>query len=202
MKMNKISALCALALLSAGANASYISGKYARGAQAEGVITKDGKIVGFINSNIKILKPDHQMLIGAIEQNKNVFKNLTIAQVLERLPQLSTLKKALEQQGLLGSLDKSGKLTLFAPNNRAFEAIKDVAAKLSDSEFAQVLKNHLIAQQRLGAQDLKKVAAKGGAATTAAQKQLDVDETLKKVIVADIETKNGVIHIVDEVLVP
>jgi transforming growth factor-beta-induced protein len=113
----------------------------------------------------------------------------------------STLLGAATTAGLVDTLSKAdANLTLFAPTNAAF-------AKLSAVPTGDALKNvllyHVVAGKVLST-DLKA----GAVPTLLTGKSLTVDLTggvkinTANVVVADVVTTNGVIHVVDTVLVP
>ena len=119
---------------------------------------------------------------------------------------LSTLFKAINASGLADTLKGTGRFTIFAPTDEAFEQIpkSTLEAVLEDADKLQsCLKNHVVAGkqmlcdisctdtvQSLEGQDLR-VSTKAGCKINNAC-----------VCQADIECSNGVIHIIDRVLLP
>jgi len=121
---------------------------------------------------------------------------------------LSTLVAAVQAAGLVETLSGPGPFTVFAPTNEAFAAIQaDVDALLANPDKAPltgVLTFHVVPGKILST-DLAGVTAtpatvQGGA--------LSVDTTDgvfvggARVLQADIEVGNGVVHIIDKVLLP
>lgn len=110
------------------------------------------------------------------------------------------LAAALESAGLVSALQAKGPFTVFAPDDDAF-------AKLSAAPSGEALKNVLlyhVVEGAVGSGDLKA----GKVPTLLSDKSLTIDLTSGvkvddgKVITANILTKNGIIHVVDTVLVP
>jgi uncharacterized surface protein with fasciclin (FAS1) repeats len=121
---------------------------------------------------------------------------------------LSTLLQAGEAAGLLDTLQGPGPFTIFAPRDAAFEALPEgaVEALLADRErLRAVLERHVMAE-RAGSDllvDRTSVATVGGTEftlSTTADGSLRVGEAT--VIQPDIRASNGVVHVIDRVLLP
>lgn len=120
-----------------------------------------------------------------------------------------TLKLALEKAGLIDSLKGKGPFTVFAPTDAAFEKLpKDVLENLlkpeNKEQLVKLLNNH-VAPGMLKAEDLAKLNGKQLelASTNKAKievKDNDIYINGAKVIVSDIIAKNGVIHVIDAVI--
>ncbi|HKP57526.1 MAG TPA: fasciclin domain-containing protein, partial [Polyangiales bacterium] len=110
------------------------------------------------------------------------------------------LAGALQSAGLVDALKAKGPFTVFAPTDAAFNALSAVP---SGDALKNVLLYHVV-MGAVGAGDLKA----GSVPTLLADKQLKIDlaDGVKvndaKVSMANIITKNGVIHVIDKVLVP
>lgn len=133
---------------------------------------------------------------------------LSIAARLDRARALSTLATAVEQAGLTTALDREGPFTLFAPANRAFGPL-DVPALLADKRrLADVLAYHVV-PGRLTAAELRgtrrTVATLAGATLRLGVVEGPRGEDIltvngQRVVQADIGAANGVIHVLDGVL--
>ena len=127
---------------------------------------------------------------------------------------LSSLVSALSKAGLVEALQADGPFTVFAPTNAAFEALleaQDVAdldaliTKLGAVTVTNILKYHVVAGAAKAA-DLNN----GQELTTLQGEKISVavaasGVTLNgnaKVTTADVEASNGVIHLIDTVLLP
>jgi transforming growth factor-beta-induced protein len=121
--------------------------------------------------------------------------------------QFKTLVAAVKAAGLVEVLQGEGPFTVFAPTDEAFEEIpKDqLAALLKDQKRLQeVLTYHVLPDKVLAADVVKLESAE-----TVLEKPVTIaveDGKVKineaTVIEADIECANGVIHVIDAVLMP
>ena len=116
-----------------------------------------------------------------------------------------TLVTALQAAGLVETLKGMGPFTVFAPNDAAFAKIPkaDLDALLKDkAKLTAVLTYHVVAGKVL-AKDVKPGKVKtvqGSELTLATTDGVTVDGA--KVIAADLVADNGVIHVIDTVLMP
>lgn len=131
----------------------------------------------------------------------------TVVAAAARTPELSTFYKLVQQAGLTASLEATGPVTVFAPTDEAFKAVP--AATLDKlSKDPELLKSVLTYHVVPGA--LKAASINGNSSLTtlhgaqlAASKAGDfvtVDDGL--VTKADLIAGNGVVHIIDRVLMP
>jgi uncharacterized surface protein with fasciclin (FAS1) repeats len=133
----------------------------------------------------------------------------------------TTLVAAVKAAGLVGTLEGPGPFTVFAPTNKAFDKLpKGTVATLLKPEnkekLSQVLTYHVV-PGRLTARDLmEKVKEGGGKAmlTTVEGAPLTVEQSGDRLMITDakgdtahitisnVMQSNGVIHVVDTVLLP
>lgn len=119
----------------------------------------------------------------------------------------STLVAAVKAAGLVDTLKGDGPFTVFAPTNEAFEKLpKGIVESLLKPEnkekLVKILTYHVVAGKVM-AKDVKagKVKSVAGAELTiATEGGVTVDKA--KVVKTDIEAKNGVIHVIDTVVIP
>ncbi|HEY5941118.1 MAG TPA: fasciclin domain-containing protein [Gemmatimonadales bacterium] len=119
----------------------------------------------------------------------------------------NTLAKAIEAAGLTETLKGEGPFTVFAPTDEAFAKLPKgtLESLLQDREkLATILKYHVVAGEVSSSQ-----AMKLSEANTVAEKPLKISKSGGKLMVgkatvtqADIAASNGVIHVIDEVLLP
>ncbi|UOG92783.1 MAG: fasciclin domain-containing protein [Candidatus Thiothrix sulfatifontis] len=118
----------------------------------------------------------------------------------------NTLAAALTAAGLVDALKAEGPFTVFAPNDEAFAKIPkaDLDNLLKDKEkLATVLKYHVVSG-KVTAADVGKLTT----ADTLAELPVKIDTTSgvkindSTVIQADVMASNGVIHVIDTVLMP
>lgn len=119
----------------------------------------------------------------------------------------TTLVAAVEAAGLTEALSSEGPFTLFAPTNEAFakvpaETLETLLQPENQDTLATVLRYHVVPYP-VYSTDL----AVGFAKTLAGQQvAIALGEPVRineaAVLVADIEADNGVVHVIDRVLMP
>ncbi len=132
----------------------------------------------------------------------------TVVEVAAGNPTFSTLVKCIETAGLAETLGGEGPYTVFAPTNKAFEKLgsETLKAVLADKEkLTKILQVH-VASGKVMAKDA--IALDGKMLKTMNGEQKVMVEN-KKVMIgkstvtkADIICKNGIIHVIDTVLMP
>ena len=123
---------------------------------------------------------------------------------LQGAGQFKTLLAAVEKAGLADTLKDKGPVTLFAPTDKAFAKVpkEKLDALLADKEkLTRVLRAHVIPDKLVKAADLKKLAGeKVNGFPVDAKDGLKLGDA--KVIKADVPAANGVMHVIDAVLLP
>ena len=118
----------------------------------------------------------------------------------------NTLVAAVKAAGLVDTLKSEGPFTVFAPTDEAFAKLPagTVEGLLKDTDkLAAILTYHVVAGKNLAAD-----VVTADALTTVQGQDLSIDTTDgvsiggAKVTTADIMTSNGVIHVIDTVLIP
>ncbi|MEZ5076747.1 MAG: fasciclin domain-containing protein [Solirubrobacterales bacterium] len=131
-----------------------------------------------------------------------------IVEVAAETPDLSTLVEAVTAAELVETLEEPGPYTVFAPTNAAFEALGGTLETLlepaNQEELAAVLTYHVVPGE-LTAADL----SDGETLETVQGDSLEVKVTDAGVTVdgaavtaTDVEASNGIVHVIDEVLIP
>jgi uncharacterized surface protein with fasciclin (FAS1) repeats len=120
--------------------------------------------------------------------------------------QFKTLAAALEKADLVSTLKGKGPFTVFAPTDAAFAKVPkaDLDALLADkAKLAAVLTYHVVAGNVM-AKDVKpgKVKTVQGSELTLATSDGGVKVDGAQVVKADIVADNGVIHVIDSVVMP
>ena len=128
-------------------------------------------------------------------------------QVAASNPQFSTLVSLVKKAGLVGALEGPGKLTVFAPTNAAFAAVpKATLAKLAANKalLIKVLEYHVVKGEVLASQVVKLHSAKTleGASVAIRVSGGSVYVNKAKVIKTNVKASNGVIHVINGVLLP
>lgn len=137
-------------------------------------------------------------------------KGQTITEVAASNPDFSTLVAALKAADLADALKGAGPFTVFAPTNAAFAALPagtldNLLKPENKAKLQAILKYHVIPAK------IESSALAGKKLTSPATLQggmLAIDGT-KGVVVggatvtaADVKASNGVIHVIDKVLLP
>ncbi len=174
--------------------------------------------VGSTSAQDKMMmkKGDNPMVGGAM-----MYKNKDIVDNAVNSKDHTTLVAAVKAAGLVDTLKSKGPFTVFAPTNAAFDALPagtvDTLLKPENKDMlAKILTYHVVA----GNMDSKAIAkaikkGKGTATfTTVAGGKLmakmdgstlvltDEKGGMSRVTIADVKQSNGVIHVVDTVLMP
>ncbi|WP_439619733.1 fasciclin domain-containing protein [Hyphomonas sp.] len=134
----------------------------------------------------------------------------TLVDVLGSSPDFSTLVSAIGAADLTETLSGPGTYTLFAPTNEAFAAmdpalLEDLMKPENKDKLVTVLSYHVLPGKLSSSQ----LAGKSEAMASLNNKDMLVDGTgtalmvnTATVTIGDIEAANGVIHVIDQVLVP
>jgi transforming growth factor-beta-induced protein len=175
----------------------------------------DGSVI--LNGEVEVIITDIEASNGIIHVIDAVLlpPSLTaeelpsIAEIAAADENFSTLVAALDAAGLVGVLAGEGEFTVFAPTNDAFAALPDgtVEALLEDPEgdLTQILLYHVVDGVALAEAvvELDSVTTIQGEAVSI--EIVDGSVILNgevEVIITDIEASNGVIHVIDGVLLP
>ncbi|KAK4814798.1 hypothetical protein QYF61_027243 [Mycteria americana] len=158
----------------------------------------------------RLLKADHHATNGVVHVIDKVIATTTnsIQQIIETEESLETLRAAVAASDLNSLLESEGQYTLLAPTNEAFEKIprETLNRILGDPEALRDLLNHHILKSAMCAEAI----IAGLTMETLEGTTLDVgcsgeELTLNgKPIIAnkDVLATNGVIHFVNELLIP
>jgi len=132
----------------------------------------------------------------------------TVVDIIVNSDVHNTLEAAIVAAGLVETLSGTGPFTVFAPTDAAFEALPagTVETLLADPTGAltQILLYHVVGAQALST-DLtngQNVSTLQGQTVTVSINADGVFINNAQVTVADIVTTNGVIHVIDAVLLP
>jgi uncharacterized surface protein with fasciclin (FAS1) repeats len=145
----------------------------------------------------------------------------TIVQNASAAPNLTTLVAAVKAAGLVETLSGPGPFTVFAPTNTAFDKLPDgTVATLVKPEnkatLTTVLTYHVVAGKLTAKDVMAAIKAGGGKATltTVAGAKLTARLSGNSIVItdgkggqsavttADVMQSNGVVHVIDSVLLP
>jgi uncharacterized surface protein with fasciclin (FAS1) repeats len=135
-------------------------------------------------------------------------RNQSLGQVVSGNADFSTLNTAIQAAGLEGAFEGTEPITIFAPTNEAFaalppEALKQLLLPQNREALRQILTYHVVQG------NLTSNAIQSGDVNTAEGSNVTIASSAGKVTVAganvtqaDIVARNGVIHAIDQVLLP
>jgi len=135
-------------------------------------------------------------------------EKISVVEVVTQDPALSTFVSALESTDLASLLERPGPYTLFVPNNEAFkklspETLDNLLLPEHKEKLKAILKYHVI-PGAISSTDVKsgKLFTLNGTPITITVdgKEIKIDEA--KVIKSDLKGTNGVVHVIDTVLMP
>lgn len=149
------------------------------------------------------------VLSGPVVARADEKANKNIVEIAAGNPQFSTLVEAVKAAGLVETLSGEGPFTVFAPTNAAFEKLgkETLDAVLKDKEkltkilLAHVVKGKVTADQAV-ALDGKMAKTAGGAELPVKVEDGKVCIGKANVVKTDIMASNGVIHVIDSVIIP
>jgi uncharacterized surface protein with fasciclin (FAS1) repeats len=163
------------------------------------------------------MSTDHTVMVGgaAMYPSKNIVQNAVNSK------DHTTLVAAVKAAGLVDTLSGPGPFTVFAPTNEAFDAlpegtVESLVKPENKATLTKILTYHVVSGRYTG-KDLMALVAKGGgkASLTSVQGEpltvmqsgdgltvTDAKGGVSHVTIGDVMQSNGVIHVVDKVLMP
>ena len=171
----------------------------------------------FFSTNIYAQSKEKTVEVGGAPMypSKNIVENAVNSK------EHTTLVAAVQAAGLVDVLMSDGPFTVFAPTNAAFDKLPkgtvETLLKPENKEMLQTILKYHVAAGKWSAKDIIDAIKKGngkysfktlsGGTLTAWMKGKDVyitDENgnSAKVTIADVNQKNGVIHVIDAVVTP
>lgn len=165
-----------------------------------------------VNGSASVVEADIATNNGTIHAIDEVIlpnEFLNIVQIASKNYDLSTLVTLVADNGLAPTLEGTGPFTVFAPTNAAFEAVSETLGTLSAAQVEEVLTYHVAAQEIMSGD----LPAPGNSTTVPtvqgenitvavdAEGGVTLNGTVN-VTTVDLQGTNGVIHIIDGVLLP
>ncbi|UWR96775.1 fasciclin domain-containing protein [Phaeobacter inhibens] len=122
--------------------------------------------------------------------------------------EFSTLVAAVQAAGLVDTLKGDGPFTVFAPTDAAFAAlpagtVEELLKPENKDKLVEILTYHVVPGKVMSGDlvdDMKAATVQGSEITIDLDSGVMVDEAT--VTTADIEAENGVIHVIDTVIMP
>lgn len=146
---------------------------------------------------------------SALAHNHGMKDAKDIVAIASADSQFSTLVAAVQAAGLVETLQGNGPFTVFAPTNDAFAAlpegtVENLLKPENKAALQAVLTYHVLADRVPSSA----IAGKTLSVATVQGEEVSIDATNgvvvggANVIAADIKAKNGVIHVIDKVILP
>ena len=132
----------------------------------------------------------------------------TVVDIAVSNPDFSILVDAVQKAGLVDALSAEGPFTVFAPTDAAFKSLFSELGvsgieDLSAEQLTPILTYHVVSGKVMSS-DLSNT--KVGTLNEGNKLKIDLSDGVmindSKVVKADIEGKNGVVHVIDKVLIP
>ena len=150
---------------------------------------------------------------AAVALSASVASAANIVQTAQSAGQFNTLLAAATAAGLVPALSGHTKLTVFAPTDAAFAklpkgTVENLLKPENRGKLADILKYHVVAGE-IRSSDIRQGFSSVNTLKTGGDKTINIAKfhgtvrvDFAKVISADIHTSNGVIHVIDKVLLP
>ncbi|KAI0130109.1 beta-Ig-H3/fasciclin [Xylariales sp. AK1849] len=124
---------------------------------------------------------------------------------------LTSLAGALVKTNMLAGVDSLKDATIFAPSNAAFSAVGNVVTAADMELLSDVLDYHVVTGSVMHSTDLMRLTSNGGSTTlrtlqggsvTVRQENGALYVNGAEIMLADVLTSNGVVHVIDSVMNP
>lgn len=145
--------------------------------------------------------------VAVMPASANINADKDIVDTAVAAGSFNTLVTAVKEAGLVETLKGKGPFTVFAPTDEAFAKIpkEKLAALLKDKEaLKKVLLYHVVAGNVM-AKDVVKIKSAKTVQGTSAKVTVKGDKVMidnANVVKTDIACSNGVIHVIDSVIMP
>ena len=161
------------------------------------------------------------LFVFGLNLNSNAQKSKSVVEIAASNNNFSTLVTAVKAAGLVEALSGSGPFTIFAPTNSAFGKIDEITLnslleRKNRSKLSNILKYHVVAND-IRAKDVVSSLKVGNGKTELTMLNGQKLKVIKKdgkiwlrdkngnysqIVKTDIVGKNGVIHVIDAVVIP
>ncbi len=175
--------------------------------QRAAIDTKSGVTI----AGAKVTQTDIKTSNGVIHVVDSVLlpSSDNIVQTAVKAGSFKTLAKALEAAGLVSTLEGKGPFTVFAPTDEAFaklgeKTIADLLKPENKAKLTAILTYHVVPGRVFSDQAIKAKTAKTvqGESVTIEAKGGKATVNNAGIVTTDINASNGVIHVIDTVILP
>lgn len=144
-----------------------------------------------------------------VSANNELGSNLNIVALVQQNPDLSTFLELVRAADLVVTLESPAPYTVFAPTNQAFadlpagalENLKDPANKLELTRILQahILPNRIVTEEM---QDNMPMKTAQGEEVVVTRSGSEIKVGGATIITPDVRASNGMVHVIDKVLIP
>ncbi|KAI9842228.1 MAG: hypothetical protein M1837_007373 [Sclerophora amabilis] len=169
------------------------------------LVGEDVYIFSGLGANSTVTMPDMNFTGGVIHVIDSVLippQNISTTAVVANL---TSLAGALINTTLVDALDSAVDITVFAPNNEAFQKIGSALPNLTTDELSSILSYHVVNGTVAYSSMLSNTTIEtlgGGEVTITVGEDGSVFVNSAQVILPDVLVANGVVHVIDNVLNP
>ena len=149
------------------------------------------------------------LTIGAVKMSAASDQSKDIVDTAVAAGSFNTLAKALAAADLVDTLKGAGPFTVFAPTDEAFAklpagTLENLLKPENKAQLRRILTYHVVSGQVMAADVVKLKSAKAvsGDMVSITVMGSGVTVNRSKIVKADIAASNGVIHVIDTVLIP
>jgi uncharacterized surface protein with fasciclin (FAS1) repeats len=131
----------------------------------------------------------------------------SVYELISMTDQLSIFHELVESAGMSDILHEESPITVFLPVNDAFNTLPDgvLESYREDEEALQELLNHHIVAAEVASRDLEdgeELEMKSGSTALVSITDMGLELDDANVIQVDVDASNGLIHVVNEVILP
>ncbi len=148
-------------------------------------------------------------VVSSVRAEDKAAKEKTIVETAIGAGKFNTLVAAVKAAGLVDALSGKGPLTVFAPTDEAFAAlpkgtVESLLKPENKEKLIAILKYHVVSGSYPAAKVLKsdELETLQGGKLTITQNKEGVMVDKAKVVKTDIMCSNGIIHVIDAVVLP
>jgi len=146
---------------------------------------------------------------AAAEESSSMSDTPDIVALASSQESLSTLVTAVQEAGLVETLQGDGPFTVFAPTNAAFEALpegtlENLLKPENQEQLKSVLTYHVVSGKVMSS-DLSDGMTPATVEGSTVEIKIDGESVMvngASVASADVEASNGVVHVIDQVILP
>jgi len=161
-----------------------------------------------INNSVSVTTADIEASNGIIHVVDKVILPPTVVNIALANDNFTTLVQAVVKAGLVDALSSEGPFTVFAPTNEAFDALftqlgVSGVEDLTAEQLTPILMYHVVPGNVLSTELISgEVGTLNGDSNLTVDLSSGVKINESSVVAADIQGANGVVHVIDKVLIP